>query len=358
MEGRYKKFKIGDLFIAETGDTDLQQTDINGQGDYFINSGLQNLGIKGKTDRKAKIFPKNTITIDFWGNAFYRPFNYKLATHNHVFSLSGDIIRNEKVGLYLTAQMSYLRKFYSFNNMGTWNKIKENFIDLPVTEKEDIDFPYIEERVRELEEERVRELEAYLETCGFEDCELTEEETIALDSFNAHAISSIRIEDLFTAQTGDVDLQQKDINGKGEIFVNSGLQNLGIKGRTDRIAKIFPSNTITIDFWGYAFFRPFNYKMATHNHVFSLSGEVIKNENVGLYIVSLMSYLNQLYSFNNMGTWSKIKKNKIHIPVTSDGNIDYPFMETYINAVKKECIARLKRYIEREHKTYKKEIEA
>lgn len=217
---------------------------------------------------------------------------------------------------------------------------------------------FIEERVRELEEERVRELEAYLEACGFEDCELTEEETIALESFNAHAISSIRIEDLFTAQTGDVDLQKKDINGKGEIFVNSGLQNLGIKGRTDRKAKIFPSNTITIDFWGYAFFRPFNYKMATHNHVFSLSGEVIKNENVGLYIVSLMSYLNLLYSFNNMGTWSKIKKNKIHIPVTSDGNIDYPFMETYINAIKKECIARLKRYIDKEHKAFTKVIEA
>ena len=76
------------------------------------------------------------------------------------------------------------------------------------------------------------------------------------------------------------------------------------------------------------------------------------------YIVSLMSYLNQLYSFNNMGTWSKITKNKIHIPVTSDGSIDYPFMETYINAIKKECIARLKRYIDKEHKAFTKVIEA
>lgn len=33
-------------------------------------------------------------------------------------------------------------------------------------------------------------------------------------------------------------------------------------------------------------------------------------------------------------------------------------MDTYINAIKKECIARLKRYIDKEHKAYTKVIEA
>ena len=42
----------------------------------------------------------------------------------------------------------------------------------------------------------------------------------------------------------------------------------------------------------------------------------------------------------------------LYLPVTTD------LMETYINAIKKECIARLKLYIEREHKAYKKVIEA
>ena len=48
----------------------------------------------------------------------------------------------------------------------------------------------------------------------------------------------------------------------------------------------------------------------------------------------------------------------LYLPVTTEGSKDYHFMETYINAIKKECIARLKRYIEREHKAYKKVIEA
>ena len=50
------KFKIGDLFEGKTGDTDLQQKDVNNRGHLFINSGVQNLGIKGRTDRLARIF--------------------------------------------------------------------------------------------------------------------------------------------------------------------------------------------------------------------------------------------------------------------------------------------------------------
>lgn len=125
-------FKIGDLFEGQTGDVDLQQKDVNGKGTYFINSGIENNGVKGKTDKQAKIFSANTISIDFWGNAYYRDFEYKMATHNHVFSLSGDCIKNQKVGLYLVTQMSYMRTLFSYSNMGTWNKIKELFILLPI----------------------------------------------------------------------------------------------------------------------------------------------------------------------------------------------------------------------------------
>lgn len=127
-----REFRCGDLFISQTGDTDLQQKDINGKGTIFINSGVENNGIKGMTDKPARVFPSNTISIDFWGNAYYRDFEYKMATHNHVFSLSGDCIKNEYVGLYIVSKMDYMKELFSYSNMGTWNKIKELFISLPI----------------------------------------------------------------------------------------------------------------------------------------------------------------------------------------------------------------------------------
>ena len=85
-----RMFRVGDLFNGQTGDVDLQQKDVNGEGTYFINSGVDNNGIKGKTDKPAKIFSANTISIDFWGNAYYCDFQYKMATRHEPRTTSSD----------------------------------------------------------------------------------------------------------------------------------------------------------------------------------------------------------------------------------------------------------------------------
>ena len=57
--------------------------------------------------------------------------------------------------------------------MCSWEKVKSLKISLPIDKYGNINFSYMEERVRELEEERVRELEAYLCAAGLSDCSLT-----------------------------------------------------------------------------------------------------------------------------------------------------------------------------------------
>ena len=182
---------------------------------------------------------------------------------------------------------------------------------------------------------------------GIKDCTLTRKDYEALSFIETGRIKTkpVIIGDILTGEKGDVDIQNKDINGRGFYFINSGVQNFGIKGKTDCIAKVFPPNTITIDFFGNAYYRPFHYVMATHNHVFSLSGDIIKNENVGLYLSASMSYLSKIYSFNNMGTWPIYKTSLIYLPTTTEGNIDYVFMDTCISAIKKQCIAALMKAI-------------
>ena len=185
---------------------------------------------------------------------------------------------------------------------------------------------------------------------GIKDCTLTKKDYEALHLIETGQIKTkpVAIGDFLIGEKGDVDIQNKDINGRGFYFINSGVQNFGIKGMTDRNAKVFSPNTITIDFFGNAYYRPFHYVMATHNHVFSMSGEIIKNENVGLYLCAAMSYLNKIYSFNNMGTWPIYKTSLMYLPTTTDGNIDYAFMETCISAIKKQCIAALMKTITQE----------
>ena len=341
---------------------DLQQSDVNGKGTLFVNSGVQNFRIKGRTDRLAKIFSANTLTVDFLGNVYYRPFEYKMATHNHVFSLSGEIVKNERVGLYLAAQMTYLNKIFSFNNMGTWPRIKELTIQLPIDDKENIDFPYIEERVRELEEERVRELEAYLQEAGFEDCTLTKDEENALRNIKGGMISSklIQIDELFDIATGRVIIIGRTQKGTIPLISNQHDNN-GISKRIERIAnrRLFNHET-TLPLADRGVFLATTQSEDFHigTRVKALTFKNGKqNENVRLFFVASINKLQVLFLDYLTNATDNLPNLTISVPIKENGNVDYSFMETYICAIKKQCIARLKQEIDIERKAYNKVLD-
>lgn len=229
-------------------------------------------------------------------------------------------------------------------------KVDETFsnakIELPVTPAGQLDFEYMTARICELETQRIRELEAYLRVTGLDDTTLSASEAQALTQ--KVQWKKFRIGDVFEKPgKGDVDLQNDDVDGIGEYFINSGETNLGIKGRTSREAKVFPKNTITIDFFGNVYYRDFSYKLATHNHVFSFQSDLIKSREIGLYLVGALGYLKKKFSYHNMLTWNKLKKLDIQLPVTATGDIDFDYMQNYIRAMEKQTIQGVVEYKDR-----------
>ena len=361
----YKDFKIEDLFSAQTGDTDLQQKDINGRGTLFVNSGVEGLGIKGKTDREAKVFDSNTITIDFWGNAYYRDFEYKMATHNHVFSLSGDVIKNRNIGLYLVSTMSYMRKLFSYNNMGTWSKIKEQYIHLPITKKGNIDFVYMESRIREMEESRIREMEAYLKAAGFEDCELTEEEENALKKMGSVKTNEFAIGDLYDK----VKLENKTFDKRKDSrqipdsqyslpLVNAKHGDNGIMYYGD--PNIFDSIEMTIDIvqngaiaTGDVYPQPQRTGILWDAYLIQASNHQDNAETLLYFSTAIAKSIKKKYTYDNKAYWEQVKEDKINLPITPSGEIDYMFMESYIRAQEKLAIQRVKDWRDKEIATTK-----
>ena len=347
------------MFSAQTGDTDLQQKDINGKGAYFINSGVEAQGIKGKTDRKAKIFKSNTITIDFWGNAYYRDFEYKMATHNHVFSLSGDIIKNRNIGLYLVSTMSYMKKAFSYNNMGTWTKIKEQCIHLPVAKTGGLDFVFMESHIREMEESHIREMEeshiremeAYLKVAGLEDCELTEEERSTLRDFKNHKTRPIVISTIFDIKKGK--RLTKDNMIPGTInFIGSTSVNNGVTAKVSNSSHIHNGNTITVTYngsVGEAFYQTDSFWASDDVNV--LTFKRLLNERLALFFCTSLRKSGKKYGYTYKWTKELMEKDEIILPVTSSGSIDYKFMETYIRAIEKLTIQRVKDWRTKEIKT-------
>ena len=355
-----KEFKLGKLFSCAKGDVDLQQKDINGRGEFFINSGLENKGIKGRTDKEARVFSANTLTIDFWGNAFYRDFPYKLATHNHVFSLSSEFLKNEKVGLYIEGALAKLPELFSYNNMATWNKLKDLAVSLPVIPSADpahvytpadIDWGYMERYIAELEEERVAELEAYLQATGLDDCDLTakDEATLAKEPTFAEFKASA----LFEIKKGRRLTKADMIPGKIP-FVGSSSDNNGITARIGNAEHLHPANTFTVSYngsVGEVFLQDEKFWASDDVNVwyprFTFNRESVQ------YIMAVVKKLGARYSYNAKWGIEAMKGEVLSLPVIpsadpihayTPADIDWGYMERYIKAIEKLVTADVVAY--------------
>ena len=383
----FKVFRIDEVFTMKRGKEAAPNRVPDGIYNMVNETSINN-GITKKAD-SSNIFKGNSITVsvNYATTVFYQPEPFCASVN--ILILENDNLTPESA-MYIIAMLRKNNERYDYNNKISKDRLAETVLSFPVLENEDaehiytaddIDWQYMCDKISDLGQEKITELDTYLKKVGLEDYELTDadKEVISLSAKRASdengtlennsedevRFGKFKMGTLFNSQTGDVDLQQKDANDKGYFFINSGVENRGIKGKTDRPAKVFKAGTITIDFWGNAYYRDFDYVMATHNHVFSLSGDVIKNEKVGQYIIGKLSKLPQLFSYSNMATWNKLKVLDITLPIKSDApddytvaDIDFDYMEHYICAMEKVVIADVVKYKDRMIETTKQTVKA
>jgi Type I restriction modification DNA specificity domain len=161
------------------------------------------------------------------------------------------------------------------------------------------------------------------------------------DKLNKVEWGKYRLGDLFESYNGDYDIKKEHINDKGNYVITAGLTNNGVLGKSDIKARVFSKNTITVDMFGYAFYRTFSYMMVTHARVFCLQPKFEISENQGLFLANSLHFLNKKFGYENMCSWAKINNVSIHLP-TKNGEIDFEFMESFIAELKTERVAELK----------------
>ncbi|MGV4329675.1 restriction endonuclease subunit S [Streptococcus thermophilus] len=226
------KYKIKELFDSVTGDFDIQKRHINNSGEFVVTAGLTDNGVLGKSDVEARVIDANTITIDMFGNSFYRQFTYKLVTHARVFALIPKFKMSEKQGLFIVNSFKTLPTMFGYENMCSWKKIKDRLIKLPIKDNQ-IDFDFMDTFIAELEAERIAELEAYLKVSGLDNYELSDEELKALRDYDSMEWREYKLGELFEVKTYKkrFDANKVTLVSKGgsPYVVRKSTEN-GIKG--------------------------------------------------------------------------------------------------------------------------------
>lgn len=350
--GVWKEWKMGDLFVSSNGNFDIQQTHINGKGDYVVSSGEQNNGIIGKTDVVASVFDKNTITVDMFGNVFFRDFRYKMVTHARVFSLKFISEKfTEKSAKYATSNLYFLKESFSYSNMASWNKIADKMVKLP-TFKGEPSYSFMEQYISLLEEEKMLQVDKFLKDSGLNDTTLTVEETSALEKFRNGEVKfeERKIGELFDIHpTKAYKMTNPDLfKNKGAIPVvtNSRVEN-GITGYvdlkpTEKGGVVTYSDTTTDEG---IFYQPYDF--VGYSHVQGVYPLDVNNwrENNLIYFVSLFKKSAKgRFDYASKFNRAIAKEMFISLPINVSNEIDYTFMQHFISALEKLIVKGVVKY--------------
>lgn len=362
-------FKISTLFTSKNGDTDIKKEHINGKGHPVVSSGQENAGIIGFSDIKARIIPANTITVDMFGNVYYRDFEYKIVTHARAFALlPNGFLLNEKTGLYLTASLSWLSNVFSYDNMCSYNKIMDMNVSLPVIESpdpdheytvDDIDWQYMRDRIAELEQDRIAELDAYLKVTGLEDYELTDEDRKVLSKKPSYA--SFEIGSVFEPlKVGFIGKGQKIGSATKEPdeehcvpltcakIGDNGIMYWGKKGdfiTYKNTLAVIADGAVSA---GLVYAQPEEAGAYSHSYFIDTKTKGVSKYAKEYLSTVLTKVVYPKYSREDAPRWNKIEKDVIYLPVTSNGDIDFDYMERYIRAIEKMTIADVVKYRDQE----------
>lgn len=254
--------------------------------------------------------------------------------------------------------MASLRKSFSLFSWGvtSFNErvLKKVKIELPITKEKAVDYDYMDSRIHEMEESCIREIEAYLKVSGLENCELTEEEQNALSSYHNKELAEFIIGKLYEK----VEIKKKPFDKRKDSrqipdsqyclpLVNAKHGDNGIMYYGD--PNIFDSAEMTIDIvqngavaTGDVYPQPQKTGVLWDAYLIKAIEHQDNIETLIYFSTAIAKSIKKKYSYDNKAYWEQVKEDKIILPITPSGEIDYKFMETYIRAQEKLAIQRVK----------------
>ncbi|ANE34999.1 type I restriction/modification system, S subunit [Campylobacter hyointestinalis subsp. lawsonii CCUG 27631] len=332
------------IFHANTLTIFEKQTD--NSHPYVVRSSLNN-GIRGYVIENTDFLnPKNTLSFaqDTF-SVFYQQNPYFTGNKVKVLIPKFDNF-NRKIAMYIVANFQKVLSGFTWGVNSDINYIENIKIEIPIKNGE-IDFDFMESFIAELEAERVRELEAYLKVTGLTDITLTQAEQKAIEAIgggyelNSKTWKEFKIGDLFDV-SGSKTTSKSYLEkiGKGDYpYITTQAINNGIAGFYNYFTE--QENCLTIDsaVLGTCFWQNKNFSASDHVEILRPKNFTL-NQKIALFFTSLLNKNASIlgYSYGMKRNQSRIKNENILLPITTDGEIDFDFMESFISGVQKTSI--------------------
>ena len=146
----YKEFRLKDLFTSVKRGTRLVTADRVPGNTPLITAGEVNQGVSQYIQHNTELFPANSLTIDMFGNVFYRGFDF-FADDNIIVLNNPKLTR--RVLNYLQSMLFWLTSNYSYTKQFRLKELDSLTLKLPVHTADDTlpNWGYMDDYIKEIE---------------------------------------------------------------------------------------------------------------------------------------------------------------------------------------------------------------
>lgn len=347
--GKFEKYRIGELFDISTPKKKFNANAIEFGTKYrYVVRTSQNNGIRGYLDEDEKYLnPANTISFgQDTATIFYQDQPYFTGDKIKIMRFLPNKL-NPTIACYLLSTMTKAFSTFQWGQSSFDVDILINVIvSLPTLDGE-ISFSHMESVIRELQNERISELNAYLKESGLENTQLSQEEKNAVHKLRG----------------GNVKWQEFKV---GDLFEYLQAPYRGENPRQDNVSRIKTTEFNTpvvcakrgdngIMYWGREndFTTYSNVLSVIYNGAIAAGLVYAQKEPVGIFTDSylirykkkdvtfrqnlflkttLQKVIFEKYTRELKAVWKRVSENNILLPITTDGEVDWDFMQNLITA--------------------------
>ncbi|ASA55925.1 hypothetical protein BSQ33_09625 [Vibrio gazogenes] len=355
------KFRIGDLFEKiqtiklpfKADELPKQKTE-----EYTLpclTSSFRNQGLNYFVPRKEATILKNVISIPSNSDvyrAYFQSNEFTVLSDAYAIKWNfNDIDLSPNQYLFVVQCINKVTdlSIYSYKNkLGGWNVVKNKKIHLPVKNRK-IDFDFMENFIATLESERIKKLDTYLSITGLDNCILTLEEQKVLDDFDNGNIDwgEFNLEKLFGKATRGKRLKSADRIEGSLPFVTAGEAEEGVSAFIGNAVTVFSSNTTTIDMFGSAKYR--NYEYGGDDHVAVVHTEKLP-KHAAIFVTASIHKSSYTGKFDYGRNFYAKDADELNISLPQKNNKpNYYLMTILLSAIHKLVVKDVIGYIEKKH---------
>lgn len=339
-------FRIEDVFDILPGKR-LTKADMSFGKRPFIGATDSNNGITEWVNNTNNSLDKDVIGVNYNGSvgeAFYHPYECIFSDdvkRLHIKPKYLDSLCEDKrfVMLFLKTVLLKQKIKYAYGYKFNESRMSKQAILLPVTSDKHPDWQFMEDYMREQE---MLLLKPAIESIS------NRLNISKIGGGKANGWKEFDIVDVFTEIQRGKRLKKANHTNGITPYVSSTFYNNGVDGfiGNDEGTRIF-KDCLTIansGSVGSTFYHP--YSLIASDHVTELKRKEL-DRYAYLFLATLTSRLSEKYSFNREINDSRIKREKILLPINQNGDIDFEYMSSFMRQQENEMLQKALQYFEK-----------